>query len=65
MTIRKTPNGKFRAIVKAGRKQVASKVFPLRRDAETWHAAQVRALTLGEFVDPKAGKETLSSMLQR
>jgi integrase len=65
MTIRKTPNGKFQAIVKSGRKQVASKVFPLRRDAETWHVAQVRALSLGEFVDPKAGRETLGSMLER
>jgi integrase len=37
----------------------------LKRDAEAWHAAQVRALDLGDFVDPKAGKETLGAMLDR
>jgi integrase len=65
MTVRRTANGRFRAIVKSGRTQVASRTFDLQRDATTWHAAQVRALDLGEFVDPKAGKETLGSMLKR
>jgi integrase len=65
VTIRKLTNGKFQAIVKSGRAQVGSKVFVLRRDAETWHAAQVRALSLGEFVDPKAGREPLGSVLER
>jgi integrase len=65
MTIRKTPNDRWQAIVKSGRVQVASRTFDLRRDAEAWHASQVRALDLGEFVDPKAGKASLGSVLER
>lgn len=65
MTISKTSNGRFRARVKSGRQVVASKTFDLKRDAEAWEAAQKRALSLGEFVDPKAGKESLGSAVER
>lgn len=55
----------YRARVKSGRDVVASKTFRRKGDADTWHDAQKRALTLGEFVDPKAGKESLGSALDR
>jgi integrase len=56
MTVTKTPSGRFRASVKFGRRVVASKTFDLKRDADAWHDAQKRALALGDFIDPKAGK---------
>lgn len=36
MTIRKTPNGRWRAQLKSGRTQVASKTFDMRREAVAW-----------------------------
>jgi integrase len=52
-------------VVKSGRVQVASRTFDLKGDAIRWHDAQRRALDLGEFVDPRAGRETLGSALDR
>lgn len=65
MAISKTPNGGWRVFVKSGRVVVATKTFDLKRDAELWEAAQKRALDLGEFVDPRAGKELLGKALDR
>lgn len=65
MTISKTPNGRWRARVKSGREVVASRTFDLKRDAEAWESAQRRMLDLGEFVDPRAGRESLGSALGR
>lgn len=56
MTVSKTPGGRFRARVKSGRDVVASRTFDRKGDAIDWEAAQKRALDLGEFVNPKAGK---------
>lgn len=61
MSVQKLASGRFRARVKSGRVEVASRVFDLKRDAEAWEAAQRRALDLGDYVDPRAGKETLES----
>ncbi|MCJ1707419.1 site-specific integrase [Microbacterium sp. VKM Ac-2923] len=65
MTISKTPQGRWRARVKSGRDVVASRTFDLKRDAEAWESAQRRMLDLGEFVDPRAGRESLASALER
>lgn len=51
-------------MVKNGRQIVATKTFDLKRDADTWHDIQKRQLALGDIVDPKAGKVTLSRALQ-
>ncbi len=51
--------------VKSGRAKVADRTFDLKRDAEAWEAAQKRALDLGEYVDPRAGKELLGTALDR
>lgn len=65
MTISKTSTGRWRARVKSGREVVASRTFDLKRDAEAWEALQKRALDLGEFVDPRAGKTPLGSVIER
>ena len=65
MTVSKTPNGRWRAIVKHGRKAVTSKTFDLKRDADAWHSAQKRALEIGEFIDPRAGREALGDAMLR
>lgn len=65
MTISKTANGRWRVRVKSGRQMVASRTFDLKRDAEAWEAAQKRALSLGDFVDPRAGRESLGLVVDR
>lgn len=65
MSVSKTANGRWRAFVKSGRRVVATRTFDLKRDADTWHDAQRRLLDLGEFVDPRAGKEALLPALRR
>lgn len=65
MTVSKTTGGRWCARVKSGRAVVASRTFDLKREAETWHDNQKRALYMGEWVDPKRGKETVSSAWER
>lgn len=65
MTVSKTPNNRWRVRVKSGRHVVASRTFDLKRDAEAWEASQKRALDLGEFVDPRAGKEPIERVVDR
>lgn len=65
MTISKTPGGRWRARPKVGRNVLASRTFDRKGDAEKWHDSQIRAYDLGQFVDPKAGKEKLGSALDR
>lgn len=65
MTISKTDTGRWRARPKVGRSVIASRTFDRKADAEKWHDAQIRAYDLGQFVDPKAGKEKLGSALDR
>lgn len=63
MTVTKTRNGRWRALVKSGRQIVATRTFDRRTDAQAWHDAQRRSLALGEFVDPRAGRLTLAGAL--
>lgn len=63
--INKTAAGHWRVRVKAGRVVVADQTFARKADATLWEAKQRRALTLGEFVDPRAGKESLRSAIAR
>ncbi|KAA9154754.1 site-specific integrase [Microbacterium lushaniae] len=56
---------RYRAKPKVGRIVIASKTFDRKKDAETWHDAQLRAYHLGNFVHPKAGNETFGSVLDR
>lgn len=65
MSVQKLANGRFRARVKSAGIEVATRVFDLKRDAEAWESMQRRALDLGDFVDPRAGKETLESAWNR
>ena len=57
MTVRKSPGGRWRGVVKSGRQQVASKTFDTRREALAWVARERAALAGG--VDPRAGRRTV------
>lgn len=61
MSVRKTPGGRWRGIVKAGREQVGSKTFDTRREAVAWVARERAALAGG--IDPRAGKRTVRRLL--
>lgn len=61
MTVRKTPGGRWRGVVKSGRQQVASRTFDTRREAVAWVARERAALAGG--VDPRAGRRTLRVLL--
>ena len=63
MTVRKTPGGRWRAQVKAGRVQVVSKTFDTRREAVDWLNRERAALAGG--VDPRAGRELVRHALVR
>lgn len=63
MTIRKTPSGRFRAKLKSGRVDVASKVFDTRREAKAWLDREGAALSGG--VDPRAGRERVRPLVDR
>lgn len=63
MTVAKTPQGRFRAIVKDGRRSVASKTFDRKGDAQTWHDQQKVALSLGTAPSAVANKATLGAVL--
>lgn len=59
--IRKLPSGRFQAIVKLGREQVASKTFDTKREAQAYHAREKSALNGG--LDPRAGRQTVRTLL--
>ena len=61
MTVRKTPGGRWRGVVKSGRQQVASRTFDTRREAQAWVARERAALAGG--VDPRAGRRTVRVLL--
>jgi integrase len=61
MSVRKTPGGRWRGVVKSGRQQVASKTFNTRREALAWVARERAALAGG--VDPRAGRRTVRVLL--
>lgn len=57
MSVRKTPRGRWRGVVKSGRQQVASRTFDTRREAQAWVTRERAALAGG--VDPRAGRRTV------
>jgi integrase len=61
MTVRKTPGGRWRGIVKVGRQQVASRTFDTRREAAAWVTRERAAIAGG--VDPRAGRRTVRVLL--
>jgi integrase len=61
MSVRKTPGGRWRGVVKSGRQQVASRTFDTRRQAAAWVARERAALAGG--VDPRAGRRTVRVLL--
>lgn len=63
MTVVRLANGRFRAKLKSGRVDVASRVFDTRREAKAWHDRERAALMGG--VDPRAGRERVRDVLPR
>jgi hypothetical protein len=56
-------NGRYRAKLKSGRVDVASRVFDTRREARAWLDRERAALAGG--VDPRAGRERVRDVLPR
>lgn len=56
-----TPQGKvrYRARVKHHGREVATRVFDRKRDAEAWEEDQKRRLRMGEWFDPRRGRVAL------
>ncbi|WP_349427473.1 site-specific integrase [Microbacterium sp. LWS13-1.2] len=65
MSVQKTDNGRYRARPKVGRTVITSKTFDRKKDADDWHAQQLRSFHLGAFVHPSAGKEKFGAVLDR
>lgn len=65
VSITKTASGRWRARIKSGGLEVASRTFDLKRDAVDWETAQKRALAMGEFVSRSAGRESFTSAWER
>lgn len=62
MGVSKLPNGRFRAKLKSGRVDVASKVFDTKREATDWLARESAALAGG--VDPRASRQRVRVLLK-
>ncbi len=63
MSIQRLPNGRFRAKLKSGRVDVASRVFDTQREAKAWLSRERAALDGG--VDPRAGRERVRPLVER
>lgn len=63
MSVTKLANGRFRAKLKHGRVDVASRVFDSRREAKSWLDRERAALSGG--VDPRAGRERVRVLIER
>lgn len=61
MSVHKQPNGRFRARLKSGRTNVASKTFDTKREAQQWLARERAALVRG--IDPRAGRQRVRALL--
>jgi integrase len=61
MSVRKQRNGRFRARLKSGRTNVASKTFDTKREAEQWLSRERAALVRG--IDPRAGQQRIRALL--
>ena len=59
--VRKTPGGRWRGVVKAGRVQVASRTFNRKRDAQSWVRREEARLDGG--YDPTAGNVRLRDLI--
>lgn len=64
MAISKVATG-YRVRIKSGGRVVADKTLKTRRAAVQWEADQYSALENSSWVDPKRGKESLSSVADR
>lgn len=53
---------RYRARVKHAGREVATRVFVRKRDAESWERDQVRSLHAGEWIDPRRGRVTLAAI---
>ena len=63
MSVVKLASGRWRAKLKSGRVDVASKAFDTRREALAWLARERAALAGG--VDPRAGRERVRALVIR
>lgn len=63
MSIRKEPNGRWRAKLKSDRVDVASRTFDTKREAQAWHSREQAALDGG--IDPRAGRERVRVAIVR
>lgn len=63
MSVVRLENGRYRAKLKSGRVDVASRVFDTRREARAWLDRERAALAGG--VDPRAGRERVREVLPR
>lgn len=61
MSVHKQPNGRFRARLKSGRVNVASKTFDTKREADQWLVRERAALVRG--IDPRAGRQRVRALL--
>lgn len=63
MSVKKMPNGRWRAKLKSGRVDVGSKVFDTRREAVDWLSREKAALVGG--VDPRAGRQRVRALMDQ
>jgi integrase len=61
---RTTKNGekRYKARIKVHGREVATRIFKRKRDAEHWEDDQYRKLRVGEWFDPRRGKVPLSEV---
>lgn len=59
-----TPSGKtrYRARVKSHGREVATRTFTRKRDAQAWEEDQKRRLRMGDWFDPRRGRVPLSTV---
>ncbi|MBO9521748.1 MAG: hypothetical protein J7518_09440 [Nocardioidaceae bacterium] len=55
---------RYRARIKFHSREVATRVFERRRDAEAWEREQKRRLHLGEWFDPRRGRVPLEEVAE-
>lgn len=60
-SIKKRPNGRWRARYRDGKGKEPTKTFDRKTDAQDWLDQQTAALVTGQYVSPRAGKETFKA----
>ena len=55
---------RYRARIKFHGREIATRVFERRRDAEAWEREQKRRLHLGEWFDPRRGRVRLETVAE-